>query len=243
VLRVLSPEAPQISPADLPRNHIAPSPTLLNTMPTHKSHGREYIEPPRHDELPEGVRAPDDMPAHAGVQNRARGQFQPDNAETTALAAKGGRSRRGATSLSHTIGQGKLSPESHRRAKTLRRALASEIAENVGGGYCGVAASLFIRFASEKTAAAEEAFARGDYDAHRKESESARMDILYAREHAAKEAASRADSLRNWVPPTPQRLPPARPSHPTTLSPELRQKAIEFGYLKEDADGDDTDEE
>jgi hypothetical protein len=61
----------------------------------------------------------------------------------------------------------------------------------VGGGRCGVAASLFLKFASQKTAAAEVAYQAGDFEMHRKLSESARMDILYSREHAAKEAASR----------------------------------------------------
>ena len=88
-----------------------------------------------------------------------------------------------------------LTAESVRRARTLRRMLSAEVATTVGGGHCGIAASLFIKFASQKTAAAEEAFTAGDFETHRKLSESARMDILYAREHAAKEAASRPPTL------------------------------------------------
>ena len=83
-------------------------------------------------------------------------------------------------------------------------ALAGEIASTVGGGRCGIAASLFVKFCAQKTAAAEEAFAKGDFETHRKLSESARMDLLYAREHAAKEAAARPRTRRApWlVPPT-----------------------------------------
>jgi len=55
---------------------------------------------------------------------------------------------------------GKLSPASVAHARTLRRALSGEIASTVVGGRCAVAASLFVRFAAQKTAAAEEAFER-----------------------------------------------------------------------------------
>jgi hypothetical protein len=107
------------------------------------------------------------------------------------IPAAGGRATKGRTKLSHDIGGASLTPTSTKRARTLRRVLSGEVAATVGGGRCGVAASLFIKFASQKTAAAEEAFERGDFEAHRKLSESARMDVLYAREHAAKEAQAR----------------------------------------------------
>ena len=154
-------------------------------MPAHKSHGKEYVEPPRHDELPDGVAR---TPVNTGGEKRPDGTFAPGN---QALARLGGSRSKGTTKLSHKIVGAKLSPTSVQRARTLRRALTSEIARNVGGGFCGIAASLLIKYAAQKTAAAEEAFERGDYDSHRKLSESARMDILYAREHAAKEAAAR----------------------------------------------------
>ncbi len=159
-------------------------------MPDYKSHGRPYVQPDRHDELTDGVPA-SITPVHAGGQKRSAGRFVAESAETSANAAKGGAAHKGTTQLSHTIEAPTLTPTSLRRARSLRRALSGEIASTVGGGHCGIAASLFVKFASQKTAAAEEAFERGDFETHRKLSESARMDVLYAREHAAKEAAAR----------------------------------------------------
>jgi hypothetical protein len=109
----------------------------------------------------------------------------------------GGKAHKGTTKLSHRIDAPKLAPTSQKRARTLRRAVAGEIARTVGGGVCGIAASLFVKFAAQKTAAAEEAYQAGDYETHRKLTESARMDILYAREHAAKEAQARPKALRD----------------------------------------------
>jgi hypothetical protein len=158
-------------------------------MPEHLSHGRRYVEPPRHDELTEGITA-----ARSGLQKRTGGRFTAGPSGSAVEAgAEGGRRHKGRTRLSHHIPASKLAPESLRRARTLRRALAGELAAGVGGGVCGIAASLFLKFAAQKTAAAEEAFAVGDYEAHRRLSESARMDILYAREHAAKEAKARPE--------------------------------------------------
>jgi hypothetical protein len=158
--------------------------------PDHRSHGRPYVQPDRHDELSDGVPA-SITPVRAGGPQRSGGMFVADSAETAANAAKGGAARKGRTSLSHRIEGPTLTPKSVSRARTLRRALSGEIAATVGGGRCGIAASLFLKFAAQKTAAAEEAFVAGDYETHRKLSESARMDILYAREHSAKEAAAR----------------------------------------------------
>lgn len=151
-------------------------------MPKSRSHDREYIEPERHDELSSGVVSP----------SRAEGQQREGRQLTRADAAKGGATRKGRTFLSHEIRGQKLSPTSQTRARNLRRALSGEIAATVGGGRCGVIASLLLKFAAQKTAAAEEAFERGEYEGHRKLSESARMDVLYAREHAAKEASAMA---------------------------------------------------
>ncbi len=160
-------------------------------MPDHRSNGFPYVQPERHDELSAGVPALGIVPAHAGAQKRPGGQFVEQDAETRAIAAKGGSSHKGRTRLSHRIEGEKLTPTSRSRARTLRKALSGEIASTVGGGHCGIAASLFLKFAAQKTAAAEEAFEAGDYEAHRKLTESARMDVLYAREHAAKEAEAR----------------------------------------------------
>jgi hypothetical protein len=157
---------------------------------SHPQDGRpKYIEPERHDELSTGVTTA----ARSGGQKRSAGRFTPGPGGSAAQAGgQGGRAHRGRTKLSHRIDASTLTPESQRRARTLRRALAGEIAKVVGGGHCGIAASLFLKFAAQKTAAAEEAFVAGDYETHRKLSESARMDILYAREHAAKEAVALA---------------------------------------------------
>jgi hypothetical protein len=173
-------------------------------MPESTSHGFPYVEPPRHDELPAGV--PEQ--ARAGDQRRSDGTLE-QGAST--IPALGGKAHKGKTYLSHRVDSPNLDPKSLKRARNLRNALSRELAASVGGGVCGVAASLFLKFASQKTAAAEEAFQRGDYDMHRKLSESARMDVLYAREHAAKEGAARpkapVDPLAAWMKPKPP-LPP-----------------------------------
>jgi hypothetical protein len=167
--------------------------------PTAYKNDFPYEEVPRHDELPSGVAA-----ARSGPSERDAGRFLAGPGGSAALAgAEGGGKRKGRTKLSHDIVGASLTATSTKRARTLRRVLSGEIAATVGGGRCGVAASLFIKFASQKTAAAEEAFERGDFEAHRKLSESARMDVLYAREHAAKEASSRPKTPQNfpWLAP------------------------------------------
>jgi hypothetical protein len=162
-------------------------------MPTYLSHGERYMQPDRHDELTEGVPA-----APSGQGKREAGRFVagPDGSAVQA-GAVGGSRRKGRTHLSHALEAPTLTPVSQRRARVLRRALTGEIASTVGAGHCGIAASLFVKFAAQKTAAAEEAFQAGDYETHRKLSESARMDVLYAREHAAKEAVARRDATPN----------------------------------------------
>jgi hypothetical protein len=163
--------------------------------PVSTSHGKPYIEAERHDELTDGVV---DSQGRASDPRKPGGQLEQGASDTP---RKGGQAHKGKTLLSHRIEAGTLSPTSVTRARTLRRAMAGEIAREVGGGVCGVVASLLIKFCAQKTAAAEEAFLRGDYEAHRKLSESARMDALYAREHAAKAALSRKalPSARPWM--------------------------------------------
>jgi hypothetical protein len=157
-------------------------------MPDHRSHGIPYVQPERHDELSPGVPA-----ARSGTGKRQDGRFTAGPGGSAAESGgRGGSRRKGTTKLSHLIEQGTLSGRSLARARVLRKALSGEIAATVGGGMCGIAASLFVKFCAQKTAAAEEAFERGDFESHRKLTESARMDLLYAREHAAKEAAARA---------------------------------------------------
>lgn len=161
-------------------------------MPSHRSHDRDvYVEPERHDELSTGVPS-----APSGPEKREAGRFTAGPDGSAALnGAKGGGKSKDRTQLSHVIVAPTLSPTSQSRARVLRKALSGEIARTVGGGHCGIASSLFIKFAAQKTAAAEEAFAAGDFETHRKLSESARMDVLYAREHAAKSAAARPPTV------------------------------------------------
>ncbi len=109
-------------------------------MPAHKSHGRAYVEPERHDELSVGVPA-----ARAGAQKRDGGRFTPgEGGSASEAGAEGGKRHKGRTLLSHRIDAPTLTPTSQARARTLRKALASEIANEVGGGRCGIAASLLI---------------------------------------------------------------------------------------------------
>jgi len=157
-------------------------------MPGSRSHGFAYVEPPRHDELPDGV--PVSAQAEAGGERRENGTLA-QGARTT--PSKGGKAHKHTTRLSHRLEAPALDPEYAKRARGLQRGLRVEIAFTVGGGVCGIAASLFIKFAAQKTAAAEAAYKAGDFETHRKLSESARMDILYAREHASKEAALRPE--------------------------------------------------
>jgi hypothetical protein len=152
-------------------------------MPEHVSHGFRYVEPERHDELSDGVAAP--VQAEAGGERRANGTWA-KGARTA--QSKGGKAMagRGRALVHHGAAS--------KGARALRRALRSEVASTVGGGVCGVASSLMIRWAADKTELAEKAKAAGDLDSFRKLTESARMDLLYAREHAAKEAAARPRS-------------------------------------------------
>lgn len=184
-----------------------------------------YVEVERHDELSTGIV----VAARSGAQKRDAGRFTPGPDGSAIMAgAEGGKRRKGHTRLSHRIAETTLSPESTRRARALRRALSGEIAATVGGGVCGVAVSLLIKFAAMKTAASEEAFTVGDFETHRRLSESARMDVLYAREHAAKAAKARAAS--GWIDPSVDPLAPFRadpddddePDHdqgPSTVEP------------------------
>lgn len=163
-------------------------------MPTAYKNGVPYEEVPRHDEPVVGVAEP--AQAEAGGERRQNGTLA-QGAST--IPTLGGKAHKGRTSLSHRLEAPTLSALYAARARTLRNALTRETARDFGGGVCGVAASLFLKFASQKTAAAEEAFTKGDFETHRKLSESARMDILYAREHATKQAQSAPRAETSFV--------------------------------------------
>lgn len=184
-------------------------------MPESASHGfTAYVEPERHDGLSTGIAAP-----ASGAQKRDAGRFVAGES-AKAAGAVGGSRRKSTTQLSHAIDAPKLTEQSQKRARVLRRALAGEIAATVGAGECGIAASLFVKFASQKTAAAEEAFAAGDYETHRRLSESARMDVLYAREHAAKTAQARPKLGANGKPALPPWYVPDDEDDTATATPK-----------------------
>ncbi len=134
-------------------------------MPTSTSHGFPYVEPERHDELSSGHPAPPQ--AEARGERRANGTWT-KGARTA--QSQGGKSIAGrGRALVHLGGATKS-------VKALRRALRTEVASTVGGGVCGVAASLIIRWASDKTELAEKAKAAGDLESFRKLTESARIE-------------------------------------------------------------------
>jgi hypothetical protein len=164
-------------------------------VPDFVSHTFPYVQPDKAGELTTGV--PDAEQARASAERKTGGRGIPSGA--TIVPKLGGIAHKGKTYLSHHIEAPTLNPLHVTRARTLRNRLAREIAAGVGCGACGVAASLFLKFAAQKTAAAEEFYQAGDFEAHRKLSESARMDVLYAREHAAREAKSRPRPSPPWL--------------------------------------------
>jgi hypothetical protein len=150
-------------------------------MPESHSHGFAYVEPERHDELSPGV------PESTREQAPARGERTTGGrwAKGARTAQRqGGESHRG----KHKLVRGKALTKA---ASALHRALCVETAQTEGGGVCDRRSSLMLRWAADKTEMAEKAKAAGDVETYRRLSESARMDLLYAREHAAKSAQSR----------------------------------------------------
>jgi hypothetical protein len=167
-------------------------------MPTARSHGRPYVEAPRHDELPAGEAAP--VQVEAGHERRADGTLA-QGART--IPSLGGKAMKGRTKLSHRIQASKGLREPYvTQARTLRRALCSEYARTVGGGTCGVGPSLLLKLAAEATALADQALEDGDGAAHRSNADAVKMLLAYAREDCAKQAASRPkgpiDPLARW---------------------------------------------
>lgn len=201
-------------------------------MPAHKSHGKTYIEPPRHDELPDGVRQPDEIAVRGGDTKRSKGRFQSGDARTKAAAAKGGRNRRGWSKLTHDPTSLALTPELQRQAEDLFEGLSAEFAQTVGGGHVSPTASVLVKFAAQKIVAAQEALDAGAKEEFRKLSESARMDLLYAREMIAKDAKDRVENAK-WGRVAPLPAPP-RPRREAPLSAEeligARQTARQLGF-------------
>lgn len=158
-------------------------------MPEVRQHGRPYQEPERHNELSDGEHAP--VQAAAGQERTALGRLTKGASKTPSA---GGRSRKGRTKLSHEIESLQVSETLQRRARFMRRRACSELAENVGGGTCGILASVMVKLASEDLAMREAALVAGNVETARKLGESVRMHLVYARELVAKDAQSRASA-------------------------------------------------
>lgn len=155
-------------------------------MPTYRSHGREYVQPPRHDELPSGV----SMPVDADHGRRSNGKVGLGNA----MAVLGGKSRKGRTRLTHDVQSLPVDDRLKRQARFMRKRTCSELARNVGAGECGIIASALVKLAAEDMAMREQAMTEGNRDEARKMGESARMHLMYARETCAKDAIARREA-------------------------------------------------
>jgi hypothetical protein len=169
-------------------------------MPEHRSQGRPRVQPPRFDELPPGVPAPEQ--AEAGQERRADGTIAPG---ASTIPSRGGKALKGRTSLSHRIDSDTIPTPYRKRARAHRRATCAELARDFGGGQCGVMASTFVRIGSVAIALAEEALDGGNREEWRKQSALAMSALNYAREHAATAATSRprhAGKLAPWFRPT-----------------------------------------
>lgn len=161
-------------------------------MPTSTSHDRAfYVEPERHDGLSSGV------PADAGEQ---QGASQERRAGGTGIQkgdklvpSMGGRAHKGSARLTHRVATLPVSDKLKRRARFARRKVCSELARNVGGGACGMIASLLAKLGVEDIAMREAALEAGDTDLARRLGESGRMHLMYAREVCAKDAAARPE--------------------------------------------------
>lgn len=160
-------------------------------MPDPKYADKPYLPgPERHDELSEGSPRPDDEQRAASQERKAGGRGIAPGA--TIVPAMGGRARKGRTKLTHEVPSAlPVSDALKRRARFARRKVCSEIARDVGGGRCGMLASLFVKLGVEDAAMREAALAEGKREEARRLGESARMHLLYARETAAKDANAR----------------------------------------------------
>jgi hypothetical protein len=155
-------------------------------MPAHRSQRRRaYIEQERHDELSDGVPAPAAL-GEASQERRPDGTLE-KGASTT--PSKGGKAHKNSTRMSHRVTEAlPVSQKSAKRAKFYRRKQCTELARTVGGGVCGMLASLLVKLASEDVAMREQALEEKDREGARKLGESARGHLMYAREVCAKDA-------------------------------------------------------
>jgi hypothetical protein len=155
-------------------------------MPDPTYSGVPYMPgPERHDELSSGVSAGSEQ-AEASQERRHGGARIAPGSKL--VPAMGGKARKGRTKLTHDVAPLPVSDVLKRRARFARRKTAGELAAVVGGGRCGILASLFVKLGVEDIALREAALERGDIQLAKALGESARMHLLYARETCAKDA-------------------------------------------------------
>ena len=150
------------------------------------------------DELPRGV--PGEAVRPSPTDFDAAGRFAPGNQ----LARLGGLSRAGKTRLADRLGLRGLADASEfrpykRAAVSFRKAQCSELARNVGGGFCGPAPSSLVASAALQLAwsryLSDCAATTGDTELALKASrlaEASRQSLLAAHELCAKEAQARS---------------------------------------------------
>lgn len=157
-------------------------------MPDPKYADRGYLPgPARHDELSDGAPADGAVQASASQERKAGGRGIAPGASL--VPAMGGRARKGRSKLTHEVPDAlPVSEALKRRARFARRKVCAEWARDVGGGRCGIVASLLAKLGVEDLTMREQAMAEGKTDLARKLGESARMHLLYGREVCAKDA-------------------------------------------------------
>jgi hypothetical protein len=162
-------------------------------MPSHRSHKRVYVNPPRHDELPPGT--PGQTHAEASGERRENGQLA---AGASTVPALGGKAHKGTTALSHRISEQAFDDAGRHRVRRLRRALSREYAATVGGGVAGVGGNLLLKIVAVAAEWHEQAMRRGDEDGTRKHAETIRTTLAYAREEIAKVGAARKGASESF---------------------------------------------
>jgi hypothetical protein len=85
-----------------------------------------------------------------------------------------------------------LDPAGRKRVRALRKALCREYAQTVGRGACGVGASLLLKLVAVATELHEQALRAGDVETVRKQAETIRTTLAYAREDCARVGDARA---------------------------------------------------
>jgi hypothetical protein len=163
-------------------------------VPVYPSHGRPYPQPPRANELPEGI--PDQARSESPTDRGPAGRFARGNA----LARQGGKALAGKSRLASrlTLADGSDLGPYKRAAVSFRRAQCAALASSVGGGYCGPGPSSMVASAALQLMWArffsDQATATGDAEMVVKASklaDASRNNLLSAHELCAREAQAR----------------------------------------------------